>query len=1150
MRRIPGPGVSASTSAGSARRLRTVSSLAAFCAPFASCRRSTSPRVRPAASRLPFTSFPVAARTILRLATPLFVASVFLASQAVAQEITARIELRVEDASGRGVPDAGVSLVRGSGATPVSTGATDASGELRLYLLPPEGDYFLLIAAPRSGAIRSGPIDLDPGRLTVLRVVLPREGEATREVIIEPEQNTVDTTDPRTATSFGSESIERVALFGRFYPGVITLAPGVTDTDMDGNPNVQGARETGLQHRLDGADVTDPASGTGGMNLNFEIIEEIEVIQAGAGAAFGRADGGFTNIITKSGGNDFEGTLRLTWRNSLLEDQGEEFDDTFVRSATVSEDFDESRVTLTAGGPVLPGRLWYFASAHRVDSTITSSFGSADLRRTQEGWTTFAKLSWQPAPDHRLSFTAVADPRRYEGLFDSFQGSQESAALWKQGSTSLQARWSWIVRPDLFFEAGFARTVSGIEIDPDSRLFHDIANPVLPYSTGGPGSARAQAIYPTRECSTDGTRAGFIPNCDPSLGTPSIYQIDLVEGGAKGPSWFAGDDTRIRGSLRADLTLTLEHGPHEHLLKAGFEGTDETVDDDSVYNPFFQNLYSPCASCTGPGGNPIPNAITGLQLLTVPYPAQNRQGADGSNYALYASDTWKPAPGLSFVLGIRLDKEYAGATGFRTFDPTEEVLRGFHIAGGLCDDAIRVATTGSGVSNGPSVCPAVGQPSSNLIYTMDLDTPRWVRRFDVNRDRRFNSGVDLIHGREVWAAHVTTQLERTKDEFDIENRNWSPRLGAAWDPWSDGRTKLFTTWGRYYDRLFLAVAAHETAPVFANFTFEPDPFTHQFTPGQLSNSAPAFSAQQVDRDLRTPYTDVFTLGVEREVAPEWSVRAAYVQRLAWDLLDDSDVNHILCREFNETLGIEPTTVCPGPVLPNGKTPLDEDRFGTFGTGQPNGLEDLYALNRSFNQVLRVENSGSAKYRGVTVEAIRRFWRGWQMALSYTYSRAEGEGLSFTSLSGNDPAGAGPEVTALDFDQHHRVVLYGTVALPRRTDLGWVVRWESGTPYAVTQTLLDEDNFGNITVRTVYPTGERNDQRNGGVWSVDARVAKHLTLGRMAASIELAVRNLLDEDDTAISGFDPSSASGPALAPGPGGLTVPGRTWEAGVVFSY
>ncbi len=1130
MRRIPGSGVSAIPFAVRSRWLRTVSSLASFRAPFASCRRSRYTRVRHAA---------------------LIALSGLFTPEAPAQEITARIELHVEDASGGGVADAGVSLVHGPGATPVSTGETDASGGLRLYLLPPGSDYFLVIAAPGSSEIRSGPIDLDPGRLTVLRVVLPREGGATREVVIEPEQNTVDTTDPRTATSFGAGSIERVAVLGRFYPGVLTLAPGVTDTAMNGSPNVQGARETGLQHRLDGADVTDPASGTGGMNLNFEIIDEIEVIPAGAGAAFGRADGGFTNIITKSGGNEFEGTLRLTWRNSLLEaGQGEEFEDTLVRSAPASEDLDESRVTLTAGGPILRGRLWYFASAHRVDSTITSSFGSADLSRTQEGWTTFAKLTWQPAPDHRLSFTAVADPRRYDGLFDSYQGSQESAALWKQGSTSLQARWSWILRPNLFVETSLSRLASGVEIEPDSTLFHEIDYDLV--EDRSIGRAGLRALLPTRECSTDGTATGFIPNCDPSLGKTSIYQADLVNGGATGPLWFRGDDTRIRTSVRADLTWTLDQERQEHLLKAGFEESVERYDDDSIYNPYFLDLYSPCPGCVTPGGVPIPNAVVGVKIMSVPYPAQDPQGADGKNQALYVGDTWKPAPNLSVVAGLRLDRESLEAPGYESFDPIGQKRKSIDIVEDLCADAIRVAMT-SGQSNAGSVCNVQGRiPGTitfgNLVYTMDASTPAGLRQYDVDLDGVYDSGGDRINNLEVWLAHLTNQIDRSEDDFEIDNVNWSPRVGLAWDPWGDGRTKLFSTWGRYYDRLFLAVAAQETVPEYLSFTFDPDPTSNQFEAGQFSRLARNSSAQQVDRHLETPHTDVFTLGIEREVAPEWSLRATYVHRLAWELLDDSDINHILCPDFDEALGIDPALVCPGRVLPNGKIPLDKDRFGNASTGQQNGVPDLYVVNQFFNQILRVENSGSARYRGVTLEAIRRPSRGWQLALSYTYSRAEGEGLTFTSPSGNDPASPGE--ADLDFDQRHRIVLYGTAALPRRTDFGWSLRWESGTPYSVTESVADEDSFGVVNIRTVYPTGERNDQRNGGLWAVDARVAKHLALGRMDASIELAVRNLLDEQDTTISGIETTGPSGPALAPGPEGLTLPGRTWEAGVVFSY
>ncbi len=40
---------------------------------------------------------------------------------------------------------------------------------------------------------------------------------------------------------------------------------------------------------------------------------------------------------------------------------------------------------------------------------------------------------------------------------------------------------------------------------------------------------------------------------------------------------------------------------------------------------------------------------------------------------------------------------------------------------------------------------------------------------------------------------------------------------------------------------------------------------------------------------------------------------------------------------------------------------------------------------------------------------------------------------------------------------------------------------------------------NITFRTVFPTHQRNDQRNGNFWGIDAQVVKRFAVGKVQAS---------------------------------------------------
>src|SRR5262249_53703135 len=127
--------------------------------------------------------------------------------------------------------------------------------------------------------------------------------------------------------------------------------------------------------------------------------------------------------------------------------------------------------------------------------------------------------------------------------------------------------------------------------------------------------------------------------------------------------------------------------------------------------------------------------------------------------------------------------------------------------------------------------------------------------------------IDRDRLRDAGAA--TFQDEET---VRLTNDNLAPRMSISWDPWSDSRTKAFLNWGRYFDKLFLQSVAMEQGPdAMARFyTWDEDGLTNKGVPDagidQVISKAPP-SARMVDRNLATPFTDEWTLGFERELAP-------------------------------------------------------------------------------------------------------------------------------------------------------------------------------------------------------------------------------------------------------------------------------------------
>ncbi|MCH7780259.1 MAG: hypothetical protein IH848_05375, partial [Acidobacteria bacterium] len=373
----------------------------------------------------------------------------------------------------------------------------------------------------------------------------------------------------------------------------------------------------------------------------------------------------------------------------------------------------------------------------------------------------------------------------------------------------------------------------------------------------------------------------------------------------------------------------------------------------------------------------------------------------------------------------------------------------------------------------------------------------------------------------------------------------------AWDPWSDGKTKVAVTAGRYYDKIFLAVPLIELEPPVAELEFisfknEEGRFVNQ---GLFGGFNPTITVNTVDRDLRTPYQDEFTFSLEREIAPETSLHLTYVRRRYRDQIQDIDRNHVTADKgrciLNGQVG-RPTVVsspgegftyvdpytgeivtdtdpgigdgiiddCTGGVQSEGPIPSLGTLFEV-----PDGLPDLYILNPGWGQILEIGNNNSTDYKAFVLELVRRMYHGWQLAASYTWSEAIGDAEDFDQILGNERNLLDQERGFLSYDQTHVVKVNAMKVTRWGVRVGGVVRWESGLPFSVLQSratiwarspLLDAGDKSR-KFRFRYPSGVRNDQRNPAYWNLDLRLAKEFRLDRRAnMQLTVEVFNLLDD----------------------------------------
>ncbi len=301
----------------------------------------------------------------------------------ISAQPTGRLSGQISDTDGAPLPGASVRVdspqLMGS-----RTVFADADGSFSFRSLPP-GVY--TVAAELDGFVpqQRSEVEVRLGRVTDLHFEMVI-GQFTEEILVVAETPVVDPEQVSTSQNFSTEYLKKAAVgsLNRSYTSVLTQAAGVAG---GGNPNVFGSTLGENAFFIDGIDSTDPVTATFGINLNFDTVQEINFETGGFEARFGRATGGVVDVITKSGGNDFSGTLDVRYRDSDFNTNGEHFD---KDENTV--EFTEPSATL--GGPIRTDELWFFTALNPVRSKSTPT--ASPTTRDFDGTNVMGKLTWQP----------------------------------------------------------------------------------------------------------------------------------------------------------------------------------------------------------------------------------------------------------------------------------------------------------------------------------------------------------------------------------------------------------------------------------------------------------------------------------------------------------------------------------------------------------------------------------------------------------------------------------------------------------------------------------------------------------------------------------------------------------------------------------
>jgi Carboxypeptidase regulatory-like domain len=282
-----------------------------------------------------------------------------------AQGTTATVLGTVTDSSGAAIPDAMV-RVTNSGTTATQTVMSDAQGRYRVPDLL-VGEYE--VEGQKTGfrvTVRKG-ITLSIGAEVVVDIALT-VGQVTQTVTVEGAVPQVETTSSAVSTLIEPTQLRELPLNGRSFEQLILLSPGVTihqaigyqlTNGMANAYSVSGSRTRGQWEMLDDNNIVNwqgrgAGAGVLGTQLGIDAISEFQVLTNTYSPQYG-GNGAVMNSVTRSGTNSFHGSGYEFVRNSKLDARN------FFDPPTIPP-FQKNQFGATIGGPIKKDKMFFFAN--------------------------------------------------------------------------------------------------------------------------------------------------------------------------------------------------------------------------------------------------------------------------------------------------------------------------------------------------------------------------------------------------------------------------------------------------------------------------------------------------------------------------------------------------------------------------------------------------------------------------------------------------------------------------------------------------------------------------------------------------------------------------------------------------------------------
>jgi hypothetical protein len=433
---------------------------------------------------------------------------------------TGSIAGEVVDSTGAALPGVTVTLVSPQG---TKTFVTDVVGRFFAPFLTP-ARYTVRLDLPGFSTIERKDVDVRLGQRLELPFTM-KVGGIEEVIQVTGTAPVVDTSSTTAGTVLDSETLSHLPVQRRFSE-TLYLVAGVSESGVGrANPAVGGGSGLENNYVIDGVNITNTGygalgsysiyHGSLGNGVTTDFIAETQVKTAGFEAEYGQATGGVMNVITKSGSNDFHGSVYGFFRPEAFESDFRQLqteNGTVNDRGTQSYDFGAS-----IGAPIVKERLFFFGAVNPQfdDRKLIAPAGFplerlGEVTRKRRIVSYAGKLSWQPRPTHNVNLSVFGDPAKGE------MGAQRHTALTRTDTTGFSElrygghnqtlRYDGVVRPNWLVEAYVARAYNNLEETPETDEWSISDRTVTPnaisggigfYEVGNKGTNRQYSVKST-----------------------------------------------------------------------------------------------------------------------------------------------------------------------------------------------------------------------------------------------------------------------------------------------------------------------------------------------------------------------------------------------------------------------------------------------------------------------------------------------------------------------------------------------------------------------------------------------------------------------------------------------------------------------------